>query len=126
MQDADDFLLKVALPAEWVKQFAEVVAVQADSHGVDGEVAPVEVEFERGMLHVRQCPRMQSRSASVNSGSGADAPLCGSLQSGATSLQSSDPSRTRVRTNSRSYRHPGRSWNLRTASTRPTASNIRA
>ena len=50
---ADHTLGQVDKPVERVNQFAEPVGVQADGHGVDGEIPAVLVVGQRAVLHYR-------------------------------------------------------------------------
>lgn len=58
MQNADEFVFEVFLSAERIVQFAEVIVVHADRHGVDGEVAAAEIVVEGGFGHCGERARM--------------------------------------------------------------------
>ena len=58
MQHLDAPLLEVVLAVEVVDQGGEPLRVEVHGHGVDGEVAAVQVELDRAVLHGRQGRRV--------------------------------------------------------------------
>ncbi len=58
VQDADVTPLQVAQAPEEVEQLPEALPAQGDGHGVDGEIAAVEVLPDRGDLHRGQGRRI--------------------------------------------------------------------
>jgi len=57
VQHADAARLQVAQAPVIVEQLAVAAAIQADGHGVDGEIAPVEILLDRGAFDLRQLGR---------------------------------------------------------------------
>jgi hypothetical protein len=59
MQHADRARTKIALPSIGVEQVTELPRIELHRYGIDCEVTPVEILFDRRRLHCRQDSRLR-------------------------------------------------------------------